>query len=213
MECGMSIVKRGCLDYGSEFFSGNRCFFETPPHRSGLEGCAARCRCHHLKRLTIHQPMKTPSLLLKVAAVLALCLGQAQAVILPPTDDTSGTLTYSGKPPVVTKRSLTSANGASGSLPVSKTRTAFIRFEVEGAGITPASLNLARLTLYFPNVTKAGDLSLHVVTEDWDENFTEKTRLHPAFSAPFLTIPADSVGAPFFRKVHRAVKHHPRNRA
>jgi photosystem II stability/assembly factor-like uncharacterized protein len=166
---------------------------ETPAWKPGLDGRLALFRCPFLKPLNSQKFMKPPSLLRNAVAVLALCLGQAQAVILPPTDDTSGTLTYSGKPPVVTKRTLTSANGSSGSLPVSKTRTAFIRFEIESAGITPASLNQARLTLYFPSVTKAGDLSLHVVTQIWDENFTEKTRLHPAFAAPFLTIPAASV--------------------
>ncbi len=134
-----------------------------------------------------------PKALLSGAALIILS-GLAQAVILPPTDDTSGTLTYNkANPPVVTKRTLTSANGSSGSLPVSRTRTAFIRFAVEETGLTAGSLGKARLTLYFPSVTKVGDLSLHVVTQDWDENFTEKTRTHPAIDAPFLTIPAASV--------------------
>jgi len=72
----------------------------------------------------------------------------AGAVILPPTDDTSGTVTYNtAKPPVVTKRSLTSLNGTGTTLPVSKTRTAFMRFAVEETGMTAGTVEKARLTL------------------------------------------------------------------
>jgi hypothetical protein len=95
----------------------------------------------------------------------------ANAVILPPTDDTSGTLTFAGKPPVVTRRSLTSLNGSGTTLPVSKTRTAFVRFAVEETGLASATVEKARLTLYFPSVTKVGDLSLHLVEQDWEEIF------------------------------------------
>lgn len=141
--------------------------------------------------------MKTLHYSLLGAAVLGGLITTAGAVILPPTDDTSGTLTYNkANPPEVTRRTLTSANGSSGSLPVSRTRTAFVRFAVEETGLTAGNLGKARLTLYFPSVTKAGDLSLHVVTENWDENFPlpEKSRVHPAFEeVPFVTIPASSV--------------------
>ncbi len=118
----------------------------------------------------------------------------AGAVILPPTDDTSGTLTYNtARPPVVTKRSLTSLNGTGTTLPVSRTRTAFVRFAVEETGMTAGLVEKARLTLYFPSVTALGDLSLHVVTQDWEEIFTGPTRLQPAIGTSFLTIPSASV--------------------
>jgi formylglycine-generating enzyme required for sulfatase activity len=134
------------------------------------------------------------ALFLVVGAVLQGLMGTAGAVILPPTDDTSGTLTYNtAKPPVVTKRSLTSLNGTGTTLPVSRTRTAFVRFAVEETGMTAGLVEKARLTLYFPSVTKVGDLSLHVVTQDWEEIFTGPTRLHPAIGASFLTIPSGSV--------------------
>ena len=133
-------------------------------------------------------------LLFVVGVVMNGLIGTAEAVILPPTDDRSGTLTYNtAKPPVVTKRSLTSLNGSGTTLPVSKTRTAFVRFEVEGTGMTAGTVEKARLTLYFPSVTKVGDLSLHVVTQDWEETFAGPTRLHPTFGASFLTIPVASV--------------------
>jgi formylglycine-generating enzyme len=133
-------------------------------------------------------------LLCVVGAVLNCLMLSAEAVILPPTDDTSGTLTYNtAKPPVVTKRSLTSLNGSGTTLPVSRTRSAFVRFEVEGTGMTAGTVEKARLTLYFPSVTKVGDLSLHVVTQDWEETFAGPTRTHPTFGASFLTIPWASV--------------------
>jgi formylglycine-generating enzyme required for sulfatase activity len=127
-------------------------------------------------------------------ALLAYFVSTASAVILPPTDDTSGTLTYNtAKPPVVTKRSLTSVNGAGTTLPVSRTRTGFVRFAVEETGMTAATVEKARLTLYFPSVTRVGDLSLHVVTQDWEEIFAGPTRQQPGMGAAFLTIPAGSV--------------------
>ena len=138
--------------------------------------------------------MKTFRYFLLEAVLLGGLITTAGAVVLPPTDDTSGTLTYNtAKPPVVTKRSLTSLNGTGTTLPVSKTRTAFVRFAVEETGMTAGLVEKARLTLYFPSVTKVGDLSLHVVTQDWEEIFTGPTRLQPAIGASFLTIPSGSV--------------------
>jgi formylglycine-generating enzyme required for sulfatase activity len=138
--------------------------------------------------------MKPKQWSVQVVAGLIVLGGIVQAEILPPTDDTSGTLTYNtAKPPVVTKRSLTSLNGTGTTLPVSKTRTAFVRFAVEETGMMAGTVEKARLTLYFPSVTKVGDLSLHVVTQDWEEIFTGPTRLQPAMGASFLTIPSASV--------------------
>jgi sulfatase modifying factor 1 len=127
-------------------------------------------------------------------ALMCCLITTAGAVILPPTDDTSGTLSYNtARPPAVTKRSLTSLNGTGTTLPVSKTRTAFVRFAVEETGMTAGLVEKARLTLYFPSVTALGDLSLHVVTQDWEETFAGPTRLQPAIGASFLTIPSASV--------------------
>jgi hypothetical protein len=135
--------------------------------------------------------MKRPSLLRNAAAVLALTLGSAQAVVLSPTDDTSGTLTFAGT--TVTKRTHTSANGTSGSLPVSKTRNAMIRFEVGSSVLSSAEFRQARLTLYVSSRVKAGDISVHVFSQDWDEIFADKSRTMPTFDSAFTTIPAVSV--------------------
>lgn len=135
--------------------------------------------------------MKYSTFPFTAAVVLALMLGSAQAVVLSPTDDTSGTLTFSGT--TVTKRSLTSANGTSTSLPVSKTRNAMIRFEVGSSVLSSAEFRQARLTLYVSSRVKAGDISVHVFTQDWDETFTDKSRTMPTFDSAFTTIPAVSV--------------------
>ncbi len=138
--------------------------------------------------------MKIQWMGLLVGVVMQGLMGTVGAVILPPTDDTSGTLSYNtAKPPVVTKRSLTSLNGTGTTLPVSKTRTAFLRFAVEETGMTAGTVEKARLTLYFPSVTKVGDLRLHVVTQDWEETFAGSTRTQPGMASAFLTIPAGSV--------------------
>jgi formylglycine-generating enzyme len=129
-----------------------------------------------------------------LSIVLALGLiAKVNAVILPPTDDTSGTLIFSGRPPAITKRTLTALNGRGTTLPVSRTRTAFLRFAVEEAGISSSTVEQARLTLFFPSVTRQGGLSLHVNTQEWEETFAGPTRSHPSFGEPLLTIPAASV--------------------
>jgi hypothetical protein len=174
----------GCWFSGSGcWFSGSGCWF------SG-SGCWFRIHT----QLTFIDFMKTLHCFLLGAALMGCLITTAGAVILPPTDDTSGTLTYNtAKPPQVTKESLTTLNGSGTTLPVSKTRTAFVRFAVEEAGLTAENLGKARLTLYFPSVTKAGNLSLHVVNGYWEETFTGPTRIHPGMGVPFLTIPADAV--------------------
>ena len=117
----------------------------------------------------------------------------ANAVILPPTDDSSGTLVITGTPPVVSKTTLTSAQGAAVSLPVARKRPPFLRLTVDSSSLPADFIEQARLTLYFPSVVKAGSLGLHLITQDWDETFPEKSRPHPAIAASFLTIPAASV--------------------
>jgi hypothetical protein len=136
--------------------------------------------------------MKRPSLLLNAAAALALSLGSVQAVVLSPTGDASGTLTFSGTN--VTKRLHKSVNGTSGALNISKTRNAMIRFEVVGAEVSAGAVREARLTLYFSSVTKAGDIQVHLINQAWDETFPGTgSRTMPTFDAPFTIIPASSV--------------------
>lgn len=128
---------------------------------------------------------------LSAASLLAYLGATASAIVLPPTEDTSGTKTLSGT--TVTRTTLTSANGAATTLPVSKTRTALIQFNVAGSGLTAASVNKARLTFFLPTVTKPGALSMHVVTQDWSETFVARSTTLPTLAAPFVTIPAGQV--------------------
>lgn len=128
---------------------------------------------------------------LSAASLLAFLGATASAIILPPTEDTSGTKTISGT--TVTRTTLTSANGAATTLPVSKTRTALIQFNVAGSGLTAAAVSKARLTFFLPTVTKPGALSLHVVTQDWNETFTLRSTTLPTVAAPFVTIPVGQV--------------------
>lgn len=130
---------------------------------------------------------------LAAASLLAILSASAHAIVLPPSEDTSGVTTFAGKPPVVTKTLLTTASGAATTLPVSKTRTAFIRFDAGSAGITADTVTEARLTFFLPAVAKAGDLTLHLVTQDWQETFTGLARTQPTVALPFTTIPATAV--------------------
>ncbi len=152
----------------------------------------------------VYKPeMKTSTRIQTLSAVslLAFLGATASAIILPPTEDTSSTSTFAGRPPVLTKTAVTSTNGAATTLPVSRTRTAFIQFNagslstvaLPAGSITPASVAKARLTVFLPTVTKAGALSLHVVTNDWSETFTERSRVQPTVAAPFATIPVGQV--------------------
>jgi hypothetical protein len=115
------------------------------------------------------------------------------AILLPPTEDTSGTKTFSGNPPVVTKTTVVSMTGSGTTLPVSRTRTAFIQFDVGSSGIDPNFVDKARLTLYMPTVTAVGNVGVHVVTQAWNEAFSGPTRLEPTVAPAFVTIPAAMV--------------------
>lgn len=128
---------------------------------------------------------------LTAASLVALLAGSAQAIILPPMDDTSGTRTL--PPAAPPKAPLTSASGIATTLPVSRTRTALIRFDAGTAGISAASVTQARLTIYIPSVKVRGALSFHVVNQDWSETFVEKARPLPALAPAFVTLPSASV--------------------
>lgn len=135
--------------------------------------------------------MKQTQYLLKITALLAFLVSQSPASSLVPIGDTTATLTLSGT--TVTRSILTSASGRSGALRVSKTRTAFIQFNLSGSGFSKGSYDKALLTLFFPTVTKAGTLELRLIDESWDESFPERTRPTPAVGSPFTIIQEDSV--------------------
>ena len=142
--------------------------------------------------------MKIRHLILTASFAFAVLTTSAWSITLPPTDDTYSVLTFTGKPPTLTKTSIASSSGASASLPVSKKNDVFIQFNVGGTGIASAAVAKATLTLYFPMVTKAGDLDLSVVTQDWTEKFTGPAKAQPTFAPSFQTIAAVQVVAKQF---------------
>jgi hypothetical protein len=147
--------------------------------------------------------MKSIQSIFTAGLLLAAFTASAWSIVLPPTDDTSSTITFKGKPPVVSKTEITNAAGTSPILSVSKTHDAFIQFGVgainsSGTVIPAASVTRATLTIFFPAVSKAGDLQLSVVTGTWSETFSGPPQPQPAFGAAFATIPADQVASKQF---------------
>lgn len=126
--------------------------------------------------------------------LLFLLCSSACAITLLPTDDTTGTNVFTGRPPAITRTTVSSASGKSTTLHVSKKFNAFIQFNVGDMSIAPNSVTQARLTLYLPKVSKIGDLTLHLVTNSWTEIFTGPVKPQPeSVLTPFLTIPSSNV--------------------
>jgi hypothetical protein len=124
----------------------------------------------------------------------------ANALILPPTEDTFSTETISGDD-TLSDRFISPNNGSFAFLPVSPTQTAFIQFDTSSHTLNPESVTKARLTLFLPKVTEAGDLNVHVVLDPWTENWTEDwaaefetaPREQPSIAPPFMTLPASFI--------------------
>ncbi len=125
------------------------------------------------------------------AAFGLFILGTAAGITLPVSEDSSLTAAGTNIP----QARLTSSAGSAAALEVSPRQKALIRFEAGAlAGDLPASeVGRALLTVYFPKVTRAGAVDLHLVTQPWAEA-NPAGLLAPSFEAtPFVTIPASSV--------------------
>jgi hypothetical protein len=118
--------------------------------------------------------MKPLRSILTAGLALALLSTSARAVTFQVTADTAGS-------PVTNK--IAKAAGTATTLAVSKTSTAFISFGVGGSGIDPSAVTAARLVIFFPKVTKAGNITLSAN----NSGFTE------VFATP--TIPTPTTGA------------------
>ena len=128
-----------------------------------------------------------------MASGLLLCfVPAANALTLPPTEDTFITNTIS-EDDTSTDRSNSQNNGSFAFLRVSQTQTAFIQFDTASHTLDPESVSKVRLTLFLPKVTKVGDLNLHVVLEPWTEKFESSSRLQPSIAPAFLTLPASFI--------------------
>ena len=123
--------------------------------------------------------MKTP-----LALFLALA-ATAYSDVLPPVQDSSSL-----------KGKLTAVTGKASTLAVSATRSAYVLFNLQSlpADVLPAEITNARLRVYFPKVTKPGDIAIHTVSPVgplWGET---ATTLAPAVSGtPIATFPAAMV--------------------
>ena len=81
---------------------------------------------------------------------------------------------------------------------------AFIQFNagnvLDAEGLTSADILSAKVTIFFPSVTKAGDINVHQVTWAWSEKFTGPPKTEPAFdpATNVAVIPTASVVAKQF---------------
>jgi len=116
-------------------------------------------------------------------------MSSLSAITLPVSEDTS---TSANK---AQKKLLTPPSGIGSSLGVSASQTAFVRFDAGSMADTIPATEVSRalLTIYFPTVTKAGDITLHPVTEEWTESVPGNV-VQPAFAGTAIaTVPAASV--------------------
>ena len=119
---------------------------------------------------------------------LAVLLGTAllaRADVLPPVQDTSSA-----------KGKLTAASGKATTLAVSATSKAFVLFNLNSlpVDVRPADIANARLRVYFPTVSKPGDINIHTVSPVgtlWNET---TAALEPGVSGTSVaTFPAATV--------------------
>ncbi len=105
--------------------------------------------------------MKHISLIVVVVWSLLLPLRSVFAATVPAVQDTATTAAST----------VTVGTGKAPTLLVLPNRDALLRFNLADlpAGYDAATLQSARLKIYVARVIKAGDLALHVVTQDWSE--------------------------------------------
>ena len=113
------------------------------------------------------QPKKAKSMkrsfsYLVLAAVLCSHLPSARALLLPVAEDTSSTAT--GK--------INETTGKAVTLTVTSKEQAFLIFDLSTlpASVTASNITSARLNLYVSSVTTPGELTVHLVTNQWQEN-------------------------------------------
>ena len=128
---------------------------------------------------------------LRLFSIVGLALlGSLSAMTLPVSEDSSSTAKAGGG-----QAKLTAAAGTAKTLPISSTRSAFVRFEAGSlAGNLPAEqVDRALLMIYFSKVTRAGAIRLHAVSGDWTESSSATVPAPGVSVTPIATIPAESV--------------------
>ncbi len=124
----------------------------------------------------------SPRRLVIAALALTACAVTLRADLLPPVQDTSSA-----------KANLTAGGGKASTLAVSATSKAFVLFNLESlpVGVRPADIANARLRVYFPKVTMAGDISITTATQAWTE--TAAGAEPTVAGAPIATFPSAMV--------------------
>jgi formylglycine-generating enzyme required for sulfatase activity len=115
-----------------------------------------------------------------------------QAVVLPVAEDTSSTI--AGKINPTTGKAVT--------LSVTEKEQAFLSFDLANlpASVTASNMTSARLNLYVSSLVTAGDLTVHMVTNEWRENTASVAA--PGYSSEAVgTIPAADLVAKTFIEV------------
>jgi hypothetical protein len=136
--------------------------------------------------------MKKPFPRLVLTLALAGLLTSARAVLLPVAEDTSST----------TAHKINATTGKTTTLSVTAKQQAFLIFDLSTlpASLTVSNLTSARLNLYVSSLTTAGDLTVHLVTNEWQENIANANA--PGISSAVVgTIPAADVVARTFIEV------------
>ncbi len=123
--------------------------------------------------------MKPLRSLLAASLALAALTPAAHAEIFPIYEDVTGVTT--------TGRIAKTAVHAK-TLAVSRTRSTFINFSINAAGIDPNAVTGARLVVYLSNAGKKGTLTIHNLESAFSETFTAKTVDAPALGAVLDTI-------------------------
>jgi hypothetical protein len=137
-----------------------------------------------------------PFMKLRPSFIIGLALlGSLSAVTLPVSEDSSSAAKAGGG-----QAKLTAAAGTAKTLPISSTRSAFLRFEAGSlAGDFPAEqVDRALLMIYFSKVTRAGAIRLNAVSGDWTEAPAAIVPAPGVSVTPIATIPAESaIGSQF----------------
>ena len=115
-----------------------------------------------------------------ILTLVALATTGLHADTVPVLKDTFGS--------TVTNK-IAKASGKSPTLTVNGKSAAFIDFGVKATGYSAAQISGARITIFFPKVTTAGNLNLSLATSAFQENPTTATIALPTNGTQFAQIP------------------------
>ena len=115
----------------------------------------------------------TKSILTTLAALLCSAAPSA-AETFQVLQDTYGSVTTS---------KIAKASGKSTTLPIGPKSAAYIHFDVNSGGYTASQVTAARLVVFFPKVTKAGNVNLSLNNSGFQETFSSSSIPTPCASS------------------------------